>query len=533
MSEHIVAVSTYGSQRVNDPAAKQRVSAYKIGYTGAGSAVLLELFGAKAHDVSSRRARYHYVQIDVDVTVRHGFIVLKLTDDELATAEAIARRCHRADAYLWRDDMWLEFPNSRESDYKPPVSTGPRFNPSGLRATSPSTGEKEAAVKGIVVEKSQHDPNKPPWWWISGDTHPHRESLKRHNCRWSVKRKSWYFIGAELPAAIQQLVDEHSPLTETSTSAIQTTKEPDKYVGYYPTEQPDDGLELLPDWLMEMIIDHHDPDGSKGDLKAITVFAKLFTPDADWYLWIGDYDPLEKRILCYAVLNSDLMMGEWGWQWMDELKQMRGPWGLPMERDTSFRPKSLREALADWKQERGWSDDNPTPVVKPSANGNTPGVPDEPEPETSIRVIQPPVVPEDGEMDAVQTALQSVKQQTPTSVTKSAIRPQKGLVHIPHEFCGELTGDISGSVHCFGYAIYDGTLVYLNFSGPRSGVEAIRAKLSKRQPVNLHSPDAPSIELAPDADADGNASTGRYTAFVKNIPEARYMSMILLHDRKA
>ena len=61
-------------------------------------------------------------------------------------------------------------------------------------------------------------------------------------------------------------------------------------------------------------------------------------------------------------------------------------------------------------------------------------------------------------------------------------------------------------------------------------MEAIRAKLSKGQPVNLHPPDAPSIELAPDNDADGNPNTGRYNAFVQNIPEARYMSMILLHE---
>ena len=61
-------------------------------------------------------------------------------------------------------------------------------------------------------------------------------------------------------------------------------------------------------------------------------------------------------------------------------------------------------------------------------------------------------------------------------------------------------------------------------------MEAIRAKLANGQPVNLHPPDAPSIELAPDNDADGNANTGRYTAFVQNIPEARYMSMILLHE---
>ena len=511
MSSHLISISTYGKNRIQNSKTKQKVSAHKIGYSGAAAPVLLALFGGSARDVSSPRASYRYIQIDPKVPVKKGYLLLRLTDDEVQTVENITRSAPYSRVFLWRDDQWWVFPNDRDAEYVAPLGSCPQFDGTGLRAISPSTGEKETAVKGIVVEKSQLNPDKLPWYWLGGDTYPHRELLKRWNCKWSVKRKKWYYIGETLPEMVQQLVDECNA-QEEPTSEVQ---------------QPsyDDGLELIPDWLVQQIIAGRDQNEGKE-----MVYAKLFMPDAEWYLFIRDYVPRSKRIFCYAILNGDLQMAEWGWQTLDDLQQVRGRFNLPMERDTSFTPKPLSEAIEEWKRQRGLSDDEPTSVVKPSSNGNTPRVDDEPEPETNIRIIEPPVLPEDGEMDAVQTAIQTTKQQPPTAIIKSATRPQKGLINIPHEFCGELTGDISGLVHCFGYATYDGTLVYLNFSGPRSGVEAIRAKLANGQPVNLHPSDTPSMELASDNDTDGNANTGRYTAFVQNIPEARYMSMILLHE---
>ena len=61
-------------------------------------------------------------------------------------------------------------------------------------------------AESIVAEKSQRNPNEKPWWWLSGDTYPHRHVLKQQGARFSGRRKAWYFIGWELPAAIQQLV---------------------------------------------------------------------------------------------------------------------------------------------------------------------------------------------------------------------------------------------------------------------------------------------------------------------------------------
>ncbi|MEQ8673796.1 MAG: hypothetical protein RLP44_26645 [Aggregatilineales bacterium] len=60
----------------------------------------------------------------------------------------------------------------------------------------------------ITVEKSQRDPSDTPWWWISGDTYPHRDTLKRWGGRWSKRQKRWYLIGNDLPDAVQTLIDD-------------------------------------------------------------------------------------------------------------------------------------------------------------------------------------------------------------------------------------------------------------------------------------------------------------------------------------
>ena len=31
------------------------------------------------------------------------------------------------------------------------------------------------------------------WLWISGDTKPHKDNLKRIGCRWSNNKKQWYW----------------------------------------------------------------------------------------------------------------------------------------------------------------------------------------------------------------------------------------------------------------------------------------------------------------------------------------------------
>src|SRR5690606_25565456 len=114
----------------------------------------------QARDVSSKHASYHYIQIDSEVTVRHGYILLKITDEELAQAEAITRRSHRPAVYRWQENAWMEFPCINQADYSTMIGrSGPDFNPTGMLLVSASTGEAESAIAGITVEKSQRSPS--------------------------------------------------------------------------------------------------------------------------------------------------------------------------------------------------------------------------------------------------------------------------------------------------------------------------------------------------------------------------------------
>jgi len=248
---HILAVHTYGSQRVKQPGTNQMVSAHKIGYSSAACETLLALYGAKARDVSSPHASYRYVQIDGETTVRHGYLLLNVTADELARAEAVTRRYHRAAVFVWREDKWLELPNSRDKSYIESVSrSGPGFNPSGFRPVAPSTGEKETAIEGIRAEKSQRDPNQKPWWWILGDTYPQRETLKRWGARFSSKRRAWYYVGWELPDGIRRLITHITETTsghaEAETAAVPTMS-PELEAQILDVLAQDDAVPILPE----------------------------------------------------------------------------------------------------------------------------------------------------------------------------------------------------------------------------------------------------------------------------------------------
>jgi hypothetical protein len=96
---------------------------------------------------------------------------------------------------------------------------------------------------------------------------------------------------------------------------------------------------------------------------------------------------------------------------------------------------------------------------------------------------------------------------------------------VGQEYVGELTGSITGDVHCYGYAIHEGICIYLSMGGPRMAVEAIRAKLSKGDIVSCAPWDAPSVELTA-----GEGKSGMYDAYLTNIPEAKFTSLMLVHE---
>lgn len=415
MANHILAVHTYGSQRVKHPSTKIMVSAHKIGYTSAAADLLLALYGDLAQDISSNRASYRYIQIKGETMVRHGYLLLKLNDTEMLQAEAICKLQQRAGAYLYRDDKWLEIPNQHNPEYSQTVGrSGPNFTPIGYRIVIPSTGKKEAAVEGITVEVSQRSMEDKPWHWLNGNTYPYRDLLRDEGARWSKKRRAWYFIGWELPNVIQQLVEEHKP---------------------------------------------------------------------------------SKPVL---VIEDDAPCSD------EEAEQILGVKLLPKPLPIQTKPVLEGDVQDDVSDVAGNDED---------AN--------EEEEIPSIRIIKPQFSSD--EPDAVQTAIQQVKS-TPI-VTTIACSNRPTHWQIAQEACGELTGSITGQVWCYGYAVYDGICIFVNMGGPRMAVEAIRAKFSKGDIVNLIPDDASAIELT-----SGEGNTGMYTDYLHNMPEAKFASLMLAHE---
>lgn len=259
-------------------------------------------------------------------------------------------------------------------------------------------------ANGITAEKNQRRPEDTPWWWLGGNTYPHRDLLKRCGARFSRRRKQWYFIGEELPDAIQALVRAaEAPTPAASTPPV-----------------------LAP------------------------------AP--------------ERQIL--AVLEQD---------------------------DAACAPIAVvpqAESLAD----------------KPY----------------SIRILKPDDHPTTSEQaDAIEAAIRTAQRPACTPVTSSPSTPigSGRVIPIRQAYCGKLTGSVTGQVFCYGYAVHTGICVYLNMGGPRMSVEAIRAKLSKGDGVTLVPDDAPAVELTA-----GEGNSGRYHAYLQTIPEARFTSLILLHD---
>ena len=66
----------------------------------------------------------------------------------------------------------------------------------------------------ITAERSQREGQREAWWWLHGDTYPQRDLLKRWGCRWSKKRRAWYYVGERLPDEVQALIDVNPPMAQ-------------------------------------------------------------------------------------------------------------------------------------------------------------------------------------------------------------------------------------------------------------------------------------------------------------------------------
>src|SRR5258708_836770 len=106
---HIVALDTYGTEQIVRPADRQRVAAIKC--TRAVPAILKALFGDLAADITPARASYSYIYLAAAYHLKKSYLVLRLTDAELAQVEDITRpQPYGSWVFLWRDGSWHELP---------------------------------------------------------------------------------------------------------------------------------------------------------------------------------------------------------------------------------------------------------------------------------------------------------------------------------------------------------------------------------------------------------------------------------------
>lgn len=66
---------------------------------------------------------------------------------------------------------------------------------------------------------------------------------------------------------------------------------------------------------------------------------KFFMPDSSWTWYVTELDPTERR--CFGLVIGHER--ELGYFLLTELEKVRGPLGLPIERDLSFEPTPLSQ----------------------------------------------------------------------------------------------------------------------------------------------------------------------------------------------
>ena len=74
---------------------------------------------------------------------------------------------------------------------------------------------------------------------------------------------------------------------------------------------------------------------------------KFFTPDSNWTWYASEFDG--EDIMFGLVSGFELELGYFS---LNELKEARGPWGLPIERDLHYDPQTLRDLMKKHQSER-------------------------------------------------------------------------------------------------------------------------------------------------------------------------------------
>jgi len=93
-------------------------------------------------------------------------------------------------------------------------------------------------------------------------------------------------------------------------------------------------MELIPKEVLDSIPELYETERSLNPI----CYIKLFTPDAQWTWYIIEVSK-EDKSTCYGYVQG--LESELGYFSLDELKQVKGPLGLSVERDEFFTPTAL------------------------------------------------------------------------------------------------------------------------------------------------------------------------------------------------
>lgn len=121
-----------------------------------------------------------------------------------------------------------------------------------------------------------------------------------------------------------------------------------------PEEPPDDGLLKEPpptgDYLLDPASREKLPQLYANEEQGLEAQAqvKFFTPDAQWTWYASEFDGED---IFFGLVSG--MEVELGYFSLKELQEVKGPLGLPIERDLHFEPKSLKELMEMHRRGRG------------------------------------------------------------------------------------------------------------------------------------------------------------------------------------
>ena len=90
--------------------------------------------------------------------------------------------------------------------------------------------------------------------------------------------------------------------------------------------------------------------------KNATIHAKFFTPDSNWTWYVIEIERLDNDVRFFGIVDG--FVTEFGYFVLSQLEAIRGPMGLPVERDLYWEPQTVGKVpeLYDLCEKMGYFD---------------------------------------------------------------------------------------------------------------------------------------------------------------------------------